>query len=228
MDRLWGDTFEWANEGPFETSDSNNACTQNIRKENAQVGNVKMVLIDTPGCNESPGKDRVHANNTCAFVYGSGGINNFIVVRNGANYRFDANFKLMLERYASMFGDEFWKHVIVVMTHVDDGLAERQFIQGNKATNMKNEVIRSFDLDEKECDIAVIPIGLDKYEEAIQEVIASLSEEKFRCDELKSPLQELKDRHLTMKQNEEVIQREVDKTNREIQVLQDKIDALGV
>lgn len=173
-------------------------------------------------------KNRVHANNLCAYLYGSGGINNFVLVRNSANYRFDNNFRMMLERYSNMFGNVFWQHLMVVMTRVESGFAENQFNRGNVAQNMKNHIYESFELDAEQYDIPIIAMGMDNYTQALQSIVDNISDERFECEQIKSPLNELKEKKVTVVQKEGDIQAKVDDLNGQIKEIQDKIDALVV
>lgn len=223
--RLCHDESEMAEDGPFETSDQSQSCTQDLCRERTQFDNVQLCVVDAPGWNDSDGKDRAHANNLCAYLYGSGGINNFVLVRNSANYRFDNNFRMMLERYSCMFGNAFWKHLVVVMTRVESGFAENQFNRGNVAQNMRNHILESFELDAEQLDIPIIAMGMDNYTQALQSIVDKLSDERFECEQIKSPLNELKEEKV---QKEGEIQAKVDDLNRQIQDIQDKIDALDV
>jgi len=226
--RLCHDESEMAEDGPFETSDQSQSCTQDLCRERTQFDNVQLCVVDAPGWNDSEGKDREHANNLCAYLYGSGGINNFVLVRNSANYRFDNNFRMMLERYSNMFGHAFWNHLMVVMTRVESGFAENQFNRGNVAQNMRNHILESFELDAEQLDIPIIAMGMDNYTQVLQSIVGSLSDERFECEQIKSPLNELKEKKVTKVQEEGEIQAKVDDLNKQIQDIQDKIDALDV
>jgi len=215
--RICGDESDMAEDGPFETSDQMASCTQELSKHTLQVGERKLTVVDAPGWNDSEGKDREHANNLCAYLYGCGGLNNFVLVRNSANFRFDGNFKLMLERYHAMFGDAFWKHLIVVLTRVDRGLAERQFVRGGMEEAMKQEIYDKFQLDAERYPIPVIPIGLDKYEEAIQSVVDAVSTERFECEQIKSPLQDLEAKEAEISQVEQEKKQKLDGVKQQLQ-----------
>ena len=56
--RLCGDESEMAEEGPFETSDQSQSCTQTLSKERTQIGDMQLTVVDAPGWNDSEGKDR--------------------------------------------------------------------------------------------------------------------------------------------------------------------------
>jgi len=224
--RMCGDESDMADDGEFETSDQATSCTQEMAKQTRQIGDAKLTVVDAPGWNDSEGKDREHANNLCAYLYGCGGVNNFVLVRNSANFRFDANFKLMLERYFNMFGDAFWKHLIVVLTRVDSGLAERQFVQRGGVDAMKQEIYEKFDLDAEQYPIPVVPIGLDQYTEAIQRIVDSVSAERFECEQIKSPLSDLEAREVEILRVEQEKKQKLDAVQAELQKKEAQLAAL--
>eukprot|EP01084_Bolivina_argentea_P000665 1224_1 len=190
--RLCGDESQRADSGPFPTSNRLDSCTLQLSKQRTEIGSVKITVVDAPGWGDTGGRDRTHANNLCAYLYGCGGINHFVLVRNAANYRFDDHFRMMLQRYEHMFGKIFWKHLMVVLTRVEQGFAERQFNETGQDQEIRNRIYETFELEPEECAIPVIPIGFDNYTDAIQTIVGALSDDKFECDEIKSPLQQLK------------------------------------
>eukprot|EP00488_Nonionellina_sp_1-RS-2012_P004375 TRINITY_DN9827_c0_g1_i1.p1 TRINITY_DN9827_c0_g1~~TRINITY_DN9827_c0_g1_i1.p1 ORF type:complete len:226 (-),score=82.74 TRINITY_DN9827_c0_g1_i1:169-846(-) len=185
--RLCDDTSMMANTtGPYTTSDDNNSCTQVLQKWVYD----KLSVIDCPGWGDTHDKDRTHTNNLCGYLRGCGGINAFVVIRNGANCRFDAYFQQQLKYFESVFGDEFWKHLIVVLTRIDKGMAEFQFKEGNKAQQMKDDVSRL--CNGVNTDVAVIPIGLDNYTDTLPLFMNAIPEHRFVCDNIESPIDELR------------------------------------
>jgi len=224
--RLVGDTSMMADQGPFRTSDRGRSCTQNLSKQRTEINNVKITVVDAPGWNDSDGRDRTHANNLCAYLKGCGGINQFVLIRNSTNYRFDDNIKQMLRRYENMFGRLFWKHLIVVLTRVDQGLSQRQFMNGEKDKDMRNHIYEEYKLDENEFDIPVIPIGLDNYEQAIETFVESLAENKFECEQIKSPLQELRANEAEIQIRDNQAKQRIDSLNQQIQNIQTQINSL--
>merc|ERR1719461_1199406 len=114
------------------------------------------------------------------------------------------------------------------MTRVESGFAENQFNRGNVAQNMKDHIYESFEFDAEQYNIPVIAMGLDNYTQALQTIVGNISEERFECEQIKSPLNELKEKKATVEQKEGVVQEKVDGLNGQIKEIQDKIDALDV
>ena len=165
----------------------------------------------------------MHANNLCKYLRGCGGINQFVLIRNSANCRFDDNLKQMLKRYENMFGKLFWKHLVVVLTRVDKGCAQEEFEDGEKDKDMRNHIYMAF-REAQKYDIPVIPVGLDNYLEAIQMLVESLSTEKFECDNIKSPLNDLKQARDKVLVKDKQAKRKVDKLKKQIENIQKLIN----
>merc|ERR1719474_1891909 len=125
--RLKGDKSRGGNKGGIRTSGGSKSCTQDNSKHHVQIGDHRMTVIDTPGLGDSNGRarDRRHCNRLCAFMKGCGGINAFVLVRNGAIVRFDKHFQNMLTDYVRMFGDEFLGRLIVVATRIEGRTLKR-------------------------------------------------------------------------------------------------------
>merc|ERR1712087_309646 len=96
------------------------------QKKIVQIAQSRISVNDTPGYNDSFGNNRTHSNRLCAYLKGCGGINAFVLVRNGANVRFDAAFQAMLREYHAMFGDAFFARLVIVATRIEDFI-KRQF-----------------------------------------------------------------------------------------------------
>ena len=170
---------------------------------------------------------RTHANELCAYLKGCGGINQFVLVRNSTNYRFDDNIKQMLQRYENMFGKLFWSHLIVLLTRVEKGFAETQFKEARKDVDIRRHLYSSFRLNENEFDIPVIPIGLDNYDEAIEQLLAVVTAtNKFECENIKSPLQELKVKETGLIVQDQQAKQRVDHLNQQIHNIQVQINSL--
>merc|ERR1712087_640866 len=90
-------------------------------------------------------------NRLCKYLKGCGGINAFVLERNGANARFDAAFQAMLREYHAMFGNDFFTRLVIVATHVENYV--RMQFQKNA---LSNDIRNLFRL---QSDIPVIPIG---------------------------------------------------------------------
>ena len=78
-----------------------------------------------------------------------------------------------------MFGKLFWSHLVVILTRVETGFAEMQFKRAEKDKDIKHHIHEEFKLDQDEYDIPVIPVGLDNYEKAIEQLVESFAVNKF-------------------------------------------------
>eukprot|EP00483_Globobulimina_turgida_P000466 UN00466 len=187
--RLCGDTSMMANEtGPYKTSNDSKSCTQILQK--CTCTDEKLSVIDCPGWGDTEDKDRTHTNNLCEYLRGCGGVNAFVVIRSGSNCRFDAYFQKQLKYLESVFDSGFWSHLVVVLTRIDKGIAEFQFKAANKTRQMKDDV--SALCNGVNEDVAVIPIGLDNYTEKLLQFIDCIPQNRFMCDNIRSPIDGLK------------------------------------
>ena len=133
----------------------------------------------------------------------------------------------MLQRYENMFGKLFWSHLIVLLTRVEKGFAETQFKEARKDVDIKRHLYASFSLSENEFDIPVIPIGLDNYDEAIEQLLAVVAAtNKFECENIKSPLQELKVKETGLIVETQQAKQRVDHLNQQIHNIQVQINSL--
>jgi len=187
--RLYGDSSDNADNGPFKTSAQSGSCTQHHSKQIIETNGRKITMVDTPDYNDSTGRDTEHCNKLCKYLKGCGGINAFVLIRNGKNIRFDKAFQEMLEQYRSIFGDKFFKKLIIIATKIDDLL---RFEKNNQAQALRNDIVCFFKLENIE--IPVIAIGLDEYTESINKFIQIIPNDKFKCNEIVSPIENLKEK----------------------------------
>jgi len=212
VNRLAGDTSLMADKGPCTTSNSAQSCTKSLQKINCG----KLCIIDCPGWADSGGADRHHSNNLCAFLKGCGGINGIVLVRNATEYRFDADFQKKLKHLANIFGDDLWDNLIIVLTHVEKGIGQTQFIQNNKADEMRREIAK---LSHKNIAYPIIAVGLDNYKDKLRLFINEIPNGRFICDRIKSPIDSLKARKQTVVDNMSAIQAKVDGIQNQIDTL---------
>ena len=152
----------------------------------------------------------------CKFLKGCGGVNGFVLVRNAQEIRFDADFREKLLHLRYIFGDndEFWKYLVVVLTHVDQGVAERKFKKGDKAKEMQQQIAKL--CQNRNMMVPVIPIGLDNYEDKLKSIKDVISRKRFVSDTIKSPIDDLrKDKQELMAKQHEIQQR-IDNIQQEI------------
>merc|ERR1719334_219166 len=154
--------------GGCETSGNGKSCTQKNAKIVIQVDGQKVTVVDTPGYGDSLGGDRDHCNRLCEYLKGCGGINSFVLVRNGAVVRFDMAFQNMLEEYYEMFGQTFFERLIIVATRIES-FTKMQYEQNNQESALREDICKHFNL--KDLKIPVIPIGFEKYNESIEALV---------------------------------------------------------
>eukprot|EP01083_Nonionella_stella_P009475 27288_1 len=226
--RLLNDESESADEGQLTVGHGADSCTQRLSNpERTQINGVSIAVIDAPGWSDTNMDDRMHENNLCAYLRGCGGINRFVLVRNASNCRFDANLQNILRRYADMFGDAFWSHLIVILTHVDSGIPERQYARGQKAETLIKRICTQFRLDRNRIDIPVFPVGLDKYKQTIHQFVECLrNSDKFECDAIKSPLDHLQDQVHQKNNERDEIERALDTIRASQESIQKEINIL--
>eukprot|EP00486_Rosalina_sp_Unknown_P006545 CAMPEP_0201576884 /NCGR_PEP_ID=MMETSP0190_2-20130828/22946_1 /ASSEMBLY_ACC=CAM_ASM_000263 /TAXON_ID=37353 /ORGANISM="Rosalina sp." /LENGTH=419 /DNA_ID=CAMNT_0048008263 /DNA_START=78 /DNA_END=1337 /DNA_ORIENTATION=- len=219
VNRLAGDISLMAKNGPCKTSISGKSCTQSLQK--IRCGN--LCVIDCPGWADSGGADREHSNNLCAFLKGCGGINAIVLIRNATQYRFDADFQQKLKHLADIFGDKFWNNLVIVLTHVDKGMAEAMFVEGKKAEEMQKEIAQ---LCGKNITVPVIPFGLDNYKDKMSEFKSKIPKNRYICDKIKSPIDMLREEKKQVIIRQKKIKTRIDGMNGKITAIQNEINSL--
>ena len=145
------------------------------------------------------------------------------MIRNATQYRFDADFQQKLRHLGDTFGDKFWNNLIIVLTHVDKGMAEAQFIEGNKAEELQKEVAK---LCNKIIAVPVLPFGLDNYKNKLDQFVNTIPNNRFICDKIKSPIDTLKadKQRIVNKLNQ--TQNKIDKINDEIKKVENQMKSV--
>ncbi|KAF9350069.1 hypothetical protein BGX26_011701 [Mortierella sp. AD094] len=87
-------------------------------------------IVDTPGMCESTYKDVENVHLMVEFFKTlSHGVSAFVLVFNIHNTRLDEYTKNMLRLFERLLGPHFWKHVVIVFTHVDED--QRDYLEDN-------------------------------------------------------------------------------------------------
>jgi len=204
--RLNGDESTFGREGGCQTSGDGTSCTQSNGKLCVQIGQHRVTVVDTPGFGDSFGRDREHSNRLCAYLKGCGGINAFVLVRNGAQPRFDQPFQNMLRQYHDMFGQKFFDRLIIVATRIE-GFIKMQYEQNNQENVLRRDVCNLFNLNN--LAIPVIPIGFEQYKQSIQALVNVIPSDREQFDQVKSPIDELRIRHSTAAAEESGIMEQI-------------------
>jgi len=194
LNRLNGDESRYGNQGGCQTSGNGNSCTQSNGKLAVQIGQHRITGVDTPGFGDSFGRDRDHSNRLCAYSKGCGGINAFVLVRNGAQPRFDQPFQNMLRQYHDMFGRKFFQRLIIVATFIE-GFIKEQYEQSNREQQLRRDICNLFNLGN--LAIPVIPIGFEQYKKSIQAFVNVIPADRENFEQVRSPIDELRTRHST-------------------------------
>merc|ERR1712013_584729 len=147
------------------------------------------------GFNDSTGRDREHCNRLCAYLKGCGGINAFVLVRNGANVRFDMSFQEMLTQYQDMFGDQFFESLIIVVTRIE-GFIKKNYEKNNQEEVMRRDICEKFELGNLK--IPVIPIGFEDYDDSLRAFVKAIPSKRREIEAIKSPIDDLKAQHATL------------------------------
>ena len=102
----------------FKESSGADSCTKSGKEISGFwiTNGSKCTIIDTPGLNDSDNKDTEHIRGIVEFLRLRERVNGFLVVRNG-HPRMNHSFKSMLSTFELTFGEEFWHHVIIVVSH---------------------------------------------------------------------------------------------------------------
>eukprot|EP01083_Nonionella_stella_P085010 235417_1 len=223
--RMWGDTSLFGDDekSPCATSGDSKSCTQDNCKLVVQIGSERITMIDTPGFGDSFGRDRQHGNRLCAYLKGCGGINAFVLVRNGTQPRFDQAFQEMLKQYHEMFGEMFFKRLIIVATRIDSRINKMQFDRNKTDRTLRSDICAMFNLNE---EIPVIPIGLQSYEDSIAKLVDTLPDDKWTPRHIKSPIDGLKARHSAVQSQENTLRQQMSEVQVQINTANSSLNAL--
>jgi len=218
-----GDGSSLPEEDQCRTSGRGGSCTREPQKISVEIGDDKISVVDTPGFNDSSGKDRKLMNALCKYLRGCGGINAFVLVRNGANVRFDGAFQSMLRQYHDVFGDEFFKRLIIVVTRIE-AFAREQYVEDEREDVLRDDVSRFFlnSNEGQEVAIPVIPLGFDSYEEAIFAVAGTVPSDKQQFDDIESPYDDLQAEFERAVEDEWNIEQKLGRLTREIKEMKTK------
>eukprot|EP01084_Bolivina_argentea_P110628 197488_1 len=220
--RVVGDKSEFGNNGPFKTSSGSETCTQEFCKFVAEIDNKNITIVDSPGIDGSDGCYRKHGNDLCKYLKRCGGINTFVLVMSSINVRLGM-LQSMLEQYSNIFGDEFFKRLIIVVTRVDSDVSHRQFVESKLVETLRKDVCTKFNLN---IDIPVIPIGANNYEDSIATLIEKIPSDKFTCNHIQSPIHELKMQHANIVIQYDDLQVQLNSIQNQLNFVNDSINAL--
>merc|ERR1711972_552387 len=129
--------------------------------------------------------------------------NAFVLVRNGAQVRFDASFQAMLKEYKGMFTEAFFERLVIVATRIEGNFQKKQFVRNNRKKQLAKDICGLFSLD---LEIPVIPIGFEEDYGVIEASLKALADaipaDKKVFDKIKSPIDKLEEERVPIAEEE--------------------------
>ena len=115
----------------FRESEDPESCTEKTEElTGAWRGTGSLCsIVDTPGMNDSQGRDVEHIAQIVNFLKAGKTVNTFLLVRKGNNLRMDRPFKDMLRTFEMVFGESFWSKVVMSISNTKYDEEEEAKIQ---------------------------------------------------------------------------------------------------
>merc|ERR1712087_321128 len=110
----------------------------------------------------------------------------------------------------------------------DTPRAVRRFNQGRKGEVLKQDICNAFDLNAGDIAIPVVVVGIERYSDAIGTFMGSLSNTRFECEEMQSPLQGLQAQERELLARISRLHQAVAGFNQRIQSVQQRIASLPI
>jgi len=118
-----------------------------------------VTIIDTPGFGDEIKEDEKMVNELVDKLKNDvQWINAFVIVFNGQNPRFTYSLRSMVTLFERMFGSDFWKNVIFLVSHwhYSPSDIDRRNMTEEEWTRDRNKVFAQFDLKGKKIDSVFI------------------------------------------------------------------------
>jgi len=173
----------------FDTSNDPLSCTEDPSEVERGFWNgegKEFEIIDTPGLNDSEGRDTEHIQNIVETLKEGGFINTFLIVRNGSEKRLNNSYTDMLRIFEMMFGEDFWKHVIFDVSMGGNARkAAKRWIQEirGRFPHAAKAKLKTVFLDVVEPDE-----NFERTLESLWEAVAAMP--KFECKDMKAVMAE--------------------------------------
>jgi len=188
--RLCNDKSLKGNEKDFNAGNGVVSETKRIQKTvvHNEITNKVISVVDTPGFFDSDGRDRQIYNDMIEYLRGCGGVNAFVIVyKKGV---VDFNIKFMLSQINNRFGPKVWKNVIFGITNVDTDVDKDEFPKWSK--EFLNAIKKDLPIEDDIMNITGFSNHRPDCWQGIKKLLDFVPETKYECNELKSPLNELK------------------------------------
>ena len=115
----------------FEVQKDPESCTKETILKRSDL-DPSIAVIDTPGLQDSQGKDKEHYDQMLKIIKSVKDIHLIVVVLNFCQCRFSSSIKYMLKFLCNVFPLEFSRHVAIVFTHYDDEYERMKAKKRNK------------------------------------------------------------------------------------------------
>ena len=102
----------------FEVSDDPESCTTDTVKRTSKL-DKEITVIDTPGLQDSKGRDKVHYEQMLKIIKSLKNIHFIIIVLNFQNPRFTYSIQYMIQFLCNVFPKDFKNHIGIVFTHYE-------------------------------------------------------------------------------------------------------------
>ena len=126
-----------------------------------------VILIDTPGLNDSEGRDAHHIADMAKKLKEHKKVNLFVLVLNGSNLRIDEPMKDMLDIFCGMFTSAFLENACLVFTNwaLDKSSAKRRVKSGLTEENRKSEFNAYLNRHFQTATVKMISFSIDPIEQ---------------------------------------------------------------
>eukprot|EP00347_Sterkiella_histriomuscorum_P021961 403332169 len=118
-------------------------------------GNTKesqLIALDTPGLGDSEGRDTKHIANMVKSLKSIGYVNTFLIIINSQEPRFNEMLKQSIRLFEQMFGNEFFKNILICFTkfqYDQRTLNQRRKGKSSSEDQIKSEFVSRFQKDFK-------------------------------------------------------------------------------
>ena len=128
-------------EDAFEVSDDPESCTTDSIWKKSKI-DPDINIIDTPGLQDSQGRDRIHYEQMLKIIKSLKHLNFILVVLNFTNPRFTCSIQHMIKFLCNVFPKNFRHHIGIVFTHYDENYQLK--INKNKKVNPRQVKLEKY------------------------------------------------------------------------------------
>lgn len=227
--RFCGDTSTEGDKGKFHVSSSHrqdSAIQHNVVKINGYK--EKWILVDTPGISDGHNRDTQRQKDLAQYLYGSGGVSCFALVINGTDIRFDKAFRDMINMFEIYFGIKFWKHVVIVLTHIEKESVgkSKEILEACRAGVWRYFPNSKEILNTKE-SLPVVTIGINDEEGFNLQTLHSFFMKASCCSYVKLLLKEMKSSVKCLEDEEQELTNSLKQTASTLQKKLEKLKEIG-